>query len=106
MKKIILPALLLTVAAVSIHCEAESPLTVNAALSDSTLIAETDSTVVDTINPTDSTTVIIIDTIYHPQDSLPDVSGPGNPGTSDSTYVDSTYIPNDSVRGLRVRRKW
>lgn len=102
MKKIIIPALLLTVVAVSIHCEAESPLTVNAALSDSTFVPETDSTVVDTIAPSDSTVVIIGDTIYHPHDSIPVVE-PGPPGVPDTTYIDSVYVPRDSVTGLKPR---
>ncbi len=100
MKKIIIPALLLTVAAVSIHCEAESPLTVSAALSDSTLIVAdsvvTDTTVVDTI----VIDTIITDTIYYPHDSIPVVE-PGNPGVPDTTYVDSVYVPRDSVTGLK-----
>lgn len=103
MKKIIIPALLLTVAAVSIHCEAENPLAVNGRSSDSTFVPETDSTVVDTIQPADSTVVIIGDTIYHPHDSVPGVSNPGNPGVPDTTYVDSVYVPRDSVTGLRLR---
>ncbi|MFP5439324.1 MAG: hypothetical protein ACLGH8_16205 [Bacteroidia bacterium] len=105
MKKIIIPTLLLTVAAVSIHCEAESPLTINAALSDSTFVPETDSTVVDTITPADSTVVIIGDTIYYPHDSVPGVSNPGNPGVPDTTYIDSVYVPWDSVTGLRLRER-
>ena len=96
MKKIIIPALLLTIAAVSIHCEAESPLTVNA-ITDSTLIAidsvVTDTTVVDTI---------VTDTVHYPNDSIP-VYEPGIPGTGDTTHVDSVYVPRDSVTGLRLR---
>lgn len=101
MKKIIIPALLLTVAAVSIHCEAEVPGSVNAT-TDSTAIAidsvVTDTTVVDTV----VTDTIITDTIYYPHDSIP-VTEPGNPGVPDSTYVDSVYVPRDSVTGLKPR---
>nr|WP_322623157.1 hypothetical protein [uncultured Flavobacterium sp.] len=103
MKKIIIPALLLTVAAVSIHCEAESPLTVNAA-TDSTFIVidsvVTDTIVVDTV----VTDTIISDTIYHPHDSIP-VIEPGNPGVPDTTHIDSVYVPRDSVTGLRLRSR-
>lgn len=89
MKKTIIPVLLMVVAAVSVHCEADSPLTLNASLSDSAaVITDTviaDTTVIDTII-TDTT---IIDTAWIPVDS---VQTP-----VDSVVTDTTWIPETPV---------
>lgn len=96
MKKIMIPVLLLVVAVVSIHCEAEVPGAVNATNNNAAIVGDsviTDTTVVDTI---------VTDTIYYPHDSIP-VFQPGNPSIPDTTYIDSVYVPVDSVTGLRIK---
>ncbi|MFP9114045.1 hypothetical protein ACLI1A_08875 [Flavobacterium sp. RHBU_3] len=104
MKRIFISALVLAVAVVSIHCEADDPAAVNENASLIGADTITDTTTIADSSYVISDTVVVSDTIVYPDDSV-GVSEPGYPGDDyPGDATDTITVPSDSSAvGWRIK---